>query len=325
MPARQWINDTEGWYRGDLHLHDVNSDGIYTQEELVTLSKAAGLQFIIPTNHNTNAANLTWGKYDDGSILILNGEEVTPFQENHWNAIGINPDTWIEWRYDAASGLINQYQEQVKNAGGLCVINHPFYDNDSILDYRFPVDGFDAIEVWNGTWDVNDEYGVTWWNSLLKKGVVKTAIGASDSHKPISKNIIAHPQTVVYSKGLNRNAIIAGIQKGKCYLAENSEISLDLKVSSLGSKNVMIGDTIFVIAKQDILVVCNVKGISQNSEVSIISNNGLEHTFSQVKSNAELKFRFLAKDIQYIRVEIRKTDKSMQALTNPIWIMTDEK
>jgi hypothetical protein len=212
-PSREWINNKEGWYRGDLHLHDVNSDGVYKQQELVELCKAAGLDFMVSTNHNTNAANLTWGNYEDSSILIINGEEITPFQENHWNAIGINPGTWIEWRYDAASGLINKYQQQVKLDGGLSVINHPFYNNDSIVDYRFPVEGFDAIEVWNGNWDINDEYGVGWWDDMLKTGLVKTAIGASDSHRHDKKNEVAHPHTIVYSTGLNRNAIINGIQK----------------------------------------------------------------------------------------------------------------
>jgi predicted metal-dependent phosphoesterase TrpH len=324
-PSRQRINDKQGWYRGDLHLHDVNSDGIYTQEQLVTLSKEAGLQFIIPTNHNTNAANLNWGRYDDSSILILNGEEVTPFQENHWNAIGINPDTWVEWRYDAASKLINKYQQQVKNAGGLCVINHPFYDNDSVLDYRFPLDLFDAIEVWNGTWDVNDEYAVDWWNSLLKKGVVKTAIGASDSHKPNSKNIIAHPQTVAYSKGLNRKSIISGIQNGKCYLAENSNISVDFKVNTARSKNASVGDTIIAADNQQLSITCNVKNIDDSSVVTIISNNGTEHTFKDVKTSATLTYSLPTKSLQYIRVEIRKADRSMQALTNPVWVRSSKK
>jgi predicted metal-dependent phosphoesterase TrpH len=271
-PSREWINNKRGWYRGDLHMHDVNSDGVFTQGELVKLSKAANLQFIIPTNHNTNAANLNWGRYDDGSILILNGEEITPFQENHWNAIGINPDTWIEWRYDAASGIINKYQEQVRHAGGLCVINHPFYNNDSIVDYRFPVEGFDAIEVWNGTWDINDEYAVSWWDDLLKKGLVKTAIGASDFHRHDGKNILSHPQTVVYAQGLNRKAIIDGIRKGRCYIAENSKINLGLQIMPLHSNNsVAIGDTVSINEKDKLSVVCKVAGIPDSSMVILIS------------------------------------------------------
>ncbi len=320
-PSREWINNKQGWYRGDLHLHDVNSDGVYTQTELVELSKAAGLNFMIPTNHNTNAANLNWGKYDDSSILILNGEEITPFQENHWNAIGINPETWVEWRYDAASGLINKYQEQVRRAGGLCVINHPFYNNDSIVDYRFPVEGFDAIEVWNGNWDINDEYGVAWWDGMLKRSLIKTAIGASDSHRHDNKNTIAHPQTVVYSKGLNRKAIINGIQKGRCYIAENSDISLSLQVMPLHSKlSATIGDTLSIHEKDKLSVSCKVSGISDSSIVILISNNGIEHAFNNLNGNVVLKYKLSPKGIQYIRAEVRKSDRTMQALTNPVWI-----
>ncbi len=320
-PAREWINNKEGWYRGDLHMHDVNSDGVYTQEKLIEYSKAAGLHFMIPTNHNTNAANLSWGRYDDSSILILNGEEITPFQENHWNAIGINPETWIEWRYTAAEGLVNKYQAQVKAAGGLCIINHPYYEKDTIVDFRFPLEGFDAIEVWNGPWEIFDENAVLWWNGLLKNGIVKTAIGASDSHRPDSKSIIAHPQTVVYAKGLNRKAIISGIREGRCYLAENSYISLSLKVSSPGSKrSASIGDTLSALQKNKFSVRCKIRGLSDSSMVIFISNKGIEHVFNNVKSNADLKFKIVSKGIEYIRAEVRKADRSMQALTNPVWI-----
>lgn len=320
-PSREWINHKQGWYRGDLHLHDVNSDGLFTQAELVELSKSAHLDFMISTNHNTNSANFNWGRYDDSTILILNGEEITPFQENHWNAIGINPDTWIEWRYDAASGLINKYQDQVRHAGGLSVINHPFYNNDSIVDYRFPVEGFDAIEVWNGTWDINDEYAVGWWNDMLKKGLVKTAIGASDFHRHDGKNELSHPQTVVKSKGLNRNAIIDGIRKGHCYIAENSNISLNLEVSSRRSKfPVAIGDTLSINEDGKLSVICRASNILDSSTLLLISNKGVEHIFTNVNSKQVLKYKMPAKGIQYLRAEVRKAGRSMQALTNPVWI-----
>jgi hypothetical protein len=276
---------------------------------------------MIPANHNTNAANLNWGRYDDSSILILNGEEITPFQENHWSAIGINPDTWIEWRYTAAEGLVNKYQNQVRSTGGLCIINHPYYEKDTIVDFRFPVEGFDAIEVWNGPWENYDENAIAWWNGVLKRGLVKTAIGASDSHKPDSPSKIAHPQTVVYSKGLNRNSIIDGIRKGHCYIAENSNISLGLKVSPLHSKHAAgIGDTLSGSKRGNLLVVCDVKGISDSSIVILISNNGIEHIFNTVRRSAVLKYKIAGNAIQYLRAEVRKADRSMQALTNPIWI-----
>jgi hypothetical protein len=33
-----------------------------------------------------------------------------------------------------------------------------------------------------------------------------------------------------------------------------------------------------------------------------------------------LKYKISAKGIKYIRAEVRKPDRTMQALTNPVWI-----
>lgn len=65
---------------------------------------------------------------------------------------------------------------------------------------------------------------------------------------------------------------------------------------------------------------CNVKGISDSSIVILISNKGIEHVFNNVNGNAVLKFTLSSKGIQYIRAEVRKTDRGMEALTNPVWI-----
>src|SRR5271163_1426321 len=45
------------WYRGDLHLHTVHSDGQRDPDELASAARASGLDFIVSTDHNTNSAN----------------------------------------------------------------------------------------------------------------------------------------------------------------------------------------------------------------------------------------------------------------------------
>ncbi|WP_352431373.1 PHP domain-containing protein [Pyrinomonas sp.] len=44
---------SSGWFRGDLHLHTVHSDGDWAIEELVTRAQSTGLDFIAITDHNT--------------------------------------------------------------------------------------------------------------------------------------------------------------------------------------------------------------------------------------------------------------------------------
>ncbi|HSJ21324.1 MAG TPA: hypothetical protein VK964_12185 [Nocardioidaceae bacterium] len=49
------------WYRGDLHLHTVNSDGQRTPAQMVRAARAAGLDFFASTEHNTSSASLRVG------------------------------------------------------------------------------------------------------------------------------------------------------------------------------------------------------------------------------------------------------------------------
>jgi hypothetical protein len=54
--------------------------------------------------------------------------------------------------------------------------------------------------------------------------------------------------------------------------------------------------------------------------VILISNKGIEHTFRNVNGKSVLKYKIARPGIQYIRAEVRKADRTMQALTNPVWI-----
>ena len=85
-----------------------------------------------------------------------------------------------------------------------------------------------------------------------------------------------------YAKGLNRNAIMDAIRKSRCYISENSNISLGLKISTLHPKKLFasIGDTLSVHQGDKLSILCNVKGIADSSMVILISNNGIEHVFN---------------------------------------------
>src|SRR6201997_1303347 len=88
------------WYRGDLHLHTVHSDGERHPEELVSDAQAGGLDFIASTEHNTNAANRVWPTCRNGSLLVIPGEEVTT-RHGHWLAIGLSAPRRVRWRVGA--------------------------------------------------------------------------------------------------------------------------------------------------------------------------------------------------------------------------------
>ena len=66
-----------GWYRGDCHVHSVYSDGKLTPEQLAAGARAAGLDFIATTEHNTADAHGAWHAHAGDDLLVILGEEVT--------------------------------------------------------------------------------------------------------------------------------------------------------------------------------------------------------------------------------------------------------
>lgn len=55
FPSARAVGRGAAWYRGDCHVHSVHSDGELTPEELAVRARAAGLDFIATTEHNSAA------------------------------------------------------------------------------------------------------------------------------------------------------------------------------------------------------------------------------------------------------------------------------
>ena len=108
------------WYRGDCHLHSWYSDGRRTPAEIAALARAAGLDFINSSEHNTHAAHGAWADAAGDDLLILLGEEVTT-RNGHVVALGTDPGTFVDWRYRARDNRFGHYAREIRRAGGLVV------------------------------------------------------------------------------------------------------------------------------------------------------------------------------------------------------------
>lgn len=72
-----------GWYRGDCHVHSTYSDGELTPPQLAAAARAAGLDFLATTDHNTVDTHDAWSSEDGADLLVILGEEVTT-RAGHW-------------------------------------------------------------------------------------------------------------------------------------------------------------------------------------------------------------------------------------------------
>ena len=122
-------NDTDGqiWLRGDFHVHSIYSDGNYTPEEQVSNAIKQELDFFFFTEHNSHSGNDVMGVFapEGDDLLIGRSMEVTS-RYGHWNAIGMERDHTIEWRYKPGDQAYADAAEQVHRSGGIVSVNHPY-------------------------------------------------------------------------------------------------------------------------------------------------------------------------------------------------------
>lgn len=309
------------WYRGDCHVHSVYSDGKLTPEQLAAGARAAGLDFIATTEHNTADAHGAWRAHAGDDLLVILGEEVTT-QTGHWLALGIQPGQLVDWRYQVRDEMVGRHLDQVHRAGGLCVAAHPHAPYSSGV-FRYPYQGFDVVEVWNGQWTSdlpwtadNEAALAEWGRSLaadVRGGRWRPAMGNSDTHL---ENQIGMPQTVALAEELSIDAILDGIRAGRSWITESAAVELSFKVAA-GDHSAGIGERLETCGEPTV-VLAEIRGVPSGT-VSFHTDGGAVHRASLPSSgSAALEWRVGAEEPQFVRIEVRHRDGRMAALTNPI-------
>jgi hypothetical protein len=295
------------WYRGDAHLHTVHSDGSRTPAEVVAAARAAGLDFVVSTDHNTSSAAGAWGACADPYLLVIDGEEVTT-RDGHWTALGLPAGTWVDWRYRAADAALPRHLDQVHAAGGLAVAAHPMAPCAG-CGWGFGFAGMDAVEVWNGPWTLDDEAALAAWDALLAAGRWLPAVGGSDAHG--ASDVIGLPQNVVYAAGLDRDHILAGIRAGRVWIAGSADVDLSLRAVS-GDREAGIGERLGAGDDAPVEVTLTVDGGTRSR---LVTDQGVV-----ASGSGRVAWTTTPRRARYVRAEVRRAPDVMVALTNPVFL-----
>jgi len=308
------------WYRGDLHLHTVHSDGERQPGELAAAARTSGLDFIVSTEHNTNSANRAWPACHTPGLLVIPGEEVTT-RHGHWLAVGLPPRAWVDWRYGPPDGVFPRFAAEVRDGGGLVVAAHPSVPLPGAL-WEFGFDDVDALEVWNGRWNLDDELSLRTWQRLLRQGRRVTAVGGSDSHGEHQQ--VGLPQTVVHAEELSTPAIVDGLRCGRSYLARSCDVALELTASCPSGDGVAgPGQTLRVPSDGRVTVTAVISGAA-GTDVALITAEGRVRRATVGSDRARVQWELDAASARFARLEIREAHRrplgTMVAVTNPIWL-----
>jgi hypothetical protein len=310
------------WYRGDLHAHTVHSDGRRTLAELAADARAAGLDFLASTEHNTPSASLGWGAHAGPDLLVIDGREVTT-RDGHWLALGPRPGAVLDWRYRAADGVLDQVLADLHGQGGLAVAAHPF--NPCLgCAWRFGDRGLDAVEVWNGPWTPDDEAALGRWDRLLaasaRTGRFLPAVGGSDAHT--REDRVGLPQNVVLADGLERGAVLGALAAGRCWLAAEAAVDLRLEATA-GAGRAGIGGRLEVPPDREVTVRLRVRGAA-GCLARLCTDAGTVLEAPLGADDATVEWTTTAAASAWARAEVRRPEAAgahpgaMVALTNPV-------
>lgn len=123
---------------GVYHIHTTYSDGRGRPDDVVAKASAAGLDFIILTDHgNPNYDSVAFQGWKEG-VLVLAGSELSV---NRGHLVALNftpPETPFSQQAEEAS-------YQVVAAGGLTIIAHPYSKTSWTWGPEFPLSGIELI------------------------------------------------------------------------------------------------------------------------------------------------------------------------------------
>jgi hypothetical protein len=310
------------WYRGDGHLHTVHSDGRRTPAELAAAARAAGLDFIVSTEHNTPSASLQWGEHAGTDLLIVNGEEVTT-RSGHWPAWNLPVGKWIDWRYRAQDRLeLHRFVDEVHRAGGLVVAAHPFAPCFG-CSWEYGYEQADLVEVWNGPWMLDDEAAVMSWHGMLRAGTWIPAVGNSDAHNP--DDVVGLPHNVVLAEGLTPRRLMDGFKAGQNWIAESAQVQVMFGATD-GMRLAGMGETLTTRTGTPVTIELTVSG-APGTSARLLDQSGPQWIQPvDATGSATVRWTTQTRYSRWVRAEVRRpvatatTPDSMVALTNPVFL-----
>lgn len=265
-PVPEVVLDAAGWYRGDLHCHTPESSDAWRSGSALTPSAWAdtarelGLDFLAMTDHNVVTQNLGLRKAAGSDVLLLAGEEMTNWFHGHATVSGIDVGDWLDWR-QTPLGLplptgepgarIQEFLATAREMGAFVSAAHPLGLH---LSWQFLADGdldpaarTDALEVWTGPFQPDDEAALVAWDDRLRRGWRVWANGGSDLHGVANTNGFqaGTPTTVVYAEQLSRSAIVQALRAGRCFVTRRPDgVEAYLRAEGPADQRQIMGGTI---------------------------------------------------------------------------------
>lgn len=218
--------DEEGqWYKAALHVHTTSSDGDVDVPTRIAQYRKKQFDVVTITDHRVT--NDLSGMSDD-KFLAISGIEFHPKTASgelyhHFLGLGLPHP----YNYDRSLEA-QQIIDDIKSKGALIFYAHPYWTGHTYEEMN-EVNGYLGLEVYNASCRGSmTENSAIYWDQMLNKGHVLSAIATDDVHK--SKNV-GRAWTMIKAKSLHQNDILSSLSRGLFYSTTGPEIT-SFKVES---------------------------------------------------------------------------------------------
>lgn len=203
------------WYKGNLHTHSTNSDGLYKPEQVIEFYRGQDYHFISFTEHRylTPSARVA----DD--FLVISGIEFDAVDPEaglyHMNGIGMK--SLPPYKFGEVVPM-NETAQMIREQGGKAFLCHPYWSCQVSKDL-FGLKSCFGVEVWNGAceaWDCKG-YSVVHWEDMLNSGLHIYGVGTDDCHWWPGRQDAGLGWVWVKAPELSEEAILEALEGGYFY------------------------------------------------------------------------------------------------------------
>lgn len=209
------------WFKGNLHTHTTQSDGILTPEQALDWYYEHGYDFIAITDHWV----LTPGKVVRPDFISVTGTELDG-SGYHMVALGISalPQRELE---DSPQAIAEDAQAQ----GGFCFFAHSYWMGQTSAEIA-AAPAVMGIEVFNSVCEKMDGlgYAQVHWDELLAQGTRHVGFAVDDVHW--KHDAQGQGFVMVKAERLEEACILDALQRGYFYASTGPKID-DLRVVHL--------------------------------------------------------------------------------------------
>jgi hypothetical protein len=214
------------WFKGNLHCHTTQSDGLASPEEAVRWYYERGYDFLAITDHWVLTPGCpTPAGAPDGAFITITGTEIHG-AGYHMLALGLSALP-AESLADAPS----EVAAVVRASGGLAFIAHPYWTGQSSAEVG-AIAGIAGVEVFNAVCEKMDGLGYArvHWDDLLSQGRRLTGLSVDDTHWKHDSHGTGY--VMVRAAALTEADILAAIAAGHFYSSTGPTIQ-DLRLVAL--------------------------------------------------------------------------------------------